>query len=162
MNFRPSRRATVSIIMVIVVLSGIGYVLFSSPRQANPSFVPSQFTVNGKTFVITYVATNESEWEAGLMNKKVTDTTFMLFIFPKSAVYSFWMYHVNSSLDIIWINVDANVARVVYLAADASGCSLALGCPDYTPSSPANYVIEAKGGFAQANGVVVGSAIQFG
>jgi len=118
--------------------------------------------VNGRTFGITYVATNESQWQAGLMDKKVTSTTFMLFIFPSSAVYPFWMYNVNSSLDIIWVNVAGTTGSVVYLAANAPGCPLPVGCPNYTPTAAANYVIEAKGGFAEANGVVVGSMVQFG
>jgi uncharacterized membrane protein (UPF0127 family) len=163
LNFRPSTRAVVSIVVVIVVLVAAAYVLLNSPRQANPGSVPSQFTVNGKTFGITYVATNETEWEAGLMSKKVTDTTTMLFIFPSLAVYPFWMYHVNSSLDIIWLNVSGNEGRVVYLAPDVPGCSgITIVCPNYTPTSAANFVIEAKGGFSNANGIGVGTTIQFG
>jgi len=159
---RPSQRATVAILVIIVVLSAAGYILFNQQRQANPTSVPSHFTVNGRTFGITSVATNESQWQAGLMNKKVTDATFMLFIFPTSAVYSFWMHNVNSSLDIIWVDVAGTTGHVTYLAADAPGCSLPVGCPNYTPTAAANYVIEAKGGFAEANGVVVGSTIQLG
>lgn len=145
-----------------MVLFAAGYIFFGSPRQVNPSSVPSHFVVNGRTFGITYVATNDSQWQAGLMNKKVTNTTFMLFVFPSSAVYSFWMHNVNASLDIIWINATGTSGRVVYIAADTPGCSLPVGCPNYTPSSAANYVIEAKGGFAGANGLVVGTTIQFG
>jgi uncharacterized membrane protein (UPF0127 family) len=118
--------------------------------------------VNGRTFGITYVATNESQWQDGLMNKKVTNTTTMLFIFPSPAVYTFWMYHVNSSLDIIWISATGSTGLVVHLVANVPGCYLPAGCPTYAPSSAANYVIEAKGGFAETNGVIVGSAIQFG
>jgi len=160
-NFRLSTRAIVAIAVVIIVLIGGAYVLLGSATQVNPKSVPSKFTVNGKTFDFTYVATNETEWEAGLMNKKVTSNTTMLFVFPSSAVYPFWMYHVNSSLDIIWLDVTGNEGHVVYLAASVPGCFLPIGCPNYTPTSAANYVIEAQGGFSSVNGIGVGTQIRF-
>jgi uncharacterized membrane protein (UPF0127 family) len=161
-NLRPSLKATVSIAIVILVLFAAVYVLLSSTGPANLQSVPSHFTVNGKTFAITYVAINESERQAGLMNRKVTNTTTMLFVFPSAGIYPFWMHNVNSSLDIMWLNVTGSAGRVVYLVTNVPGCSLALGCPNYTPTSAANYVIEAKGGFAEANTVIVGTNVQFG
>jgi uncharacterized membrane protein (UPF0127 family) len=152
----------ISVAIVLVVLSAATYTILNTPTQANPSSVPAHFTANGRTFSITYVATKDPEWHQGLMDKNITDTTAMLFIFPNFAIYPFWMYHVNSSLDIIWLNVTRNVGRVVYLVSSAPGCSLALGCPNYTPSAVANYVIEAKGGFAETNGVSVGTTVQLG
>ena len=159
---RPSSRAVISIAIATIVLSAGAYIFLSTPRQANPSSIPSHFTINGKSFSITYVATNEGEWTAGLVNKKVTDATTMLFILPRFGIYPFWMDTVNSSLDMIWLNVTGSVGRVVYLVTDAPVCSPFIGCPTYTPSAAANYVIEAKGGFAQANGVAVGTTVQFG
>lgn len=156
-------RASIAIVAMVLLVSAAAYVVLSPPGQANPSSIPSRFTVNGRTFGITYVATNESEWEAGLMNRKVAHGTTMLFIFPDLAVRSFWMYQVNSSLDIMWLNVTGSSGSVVYLAADAPGCpGPSVVCPYYTPSSPANYVLEAKGGFAAANGIVEGTILQFG
>lgn len=162
MNFKLGTREIVSIAVIVIVVAAAAYFVLGTPTHANLQSVPSQFTLNGKTFNITYVATNETEWEAGLMDKKVTNSTTMLFVFPSLAVYPFWMYHVNSSLDIIWLNVSANSGRVVYLASDVPGCTgLSFVCPNYTPSSAANYVIEAKGGFAAYNGVTVGTLVQF-
>jgi len=161
MNLRLSTRAMVAVAVVIVVLVGAAYLLLASTTRVNPKSVPSKFTVNGKTFDITYVATDETEWEAGLMNKKVTSNTTMLFVFPTPGAYPFWMYHVNSSLDIVWLNVTGGEGSVVYLAASVPGCSLPIGCPNYTPTSAANYVIEAQGGFCSVNGIGVGTQIQF-
>jgi uncharacterized membrane protein (UPF0127 family) len=69
------------------------------------------------------------------------------------------MSNTNTSLDIIWINATGSTGRVVYVHADTRPC--ASSCPTYYPSSPANYVIEAKAGFAEANGIEVGTQIQF-
>lgn len=152
----------VSIALLILALSLAAYAYLSVPGQATLSAVPTHFAVNGKTYPFTYVATNQSEREAGLMNKKITDTTTELFVFPRFGIYPFWMYDTNSSLDIIWLNVTGSVGRVVYLLAGAPMCSVTLGCPTYTPTASANYVIEAKAGFAETNGMTLGTTIQLG
>ncbi|MDG6975374.1 MAG: hypothetical protein JRN27_04695, partial [Nitrososphaerota archaeon] len=49
------------------------------------------------------------------------------------------------------------------VVAGAQPCFLlADQCPTYTPTSAANFVIEAKAGFAAANGIKVGTKVQFG
>ena len=96
------------------------------------------------------------------MNTKVTNTTFMLFVFPAPGYYKFWMYETNTSLDIIWVNADGNLGRVVYVVTSAEPCYKQESCPIYTPSAAANYVLEARSGFVQTNGIEVGTEIQFG
>ena len=120
--------------------------------------------MNGKTFAFTYVATTQQERQVGLMNKQVTSATTMLFAFPYSSQWTFWMYDTNTSLDMIWVNATGASGRVVYVVTGAAPCfnSYGYGCPTYTPTAPANYVIEAKAGFAAANGISTGTAVMFG
>lgn len=98
------------------------------------------------------------------MNKHVTNTTTMLFAFPYFDRWTFWMYDTNTSLDMIWLNATGNSVRVVYLVTAAQPCysNPSDNCMKYTPTLEANYVIEAKAGFAAANGILVGTSIQFG
>lgn len=161
MNLPLSLKALVTVILAILLAGAIGYAILSAPGNANVSPLPSAFTVNGRTFQITYVATDQSEREAGLMNRKITDTTTMLFVFPERGIYPFWMYDTNSSLDIMWLNVTGSTGKVVYLVTSAPSCYLPIGCPNYTPSAAANYVIEARAGFARENGVGVGTEVHF-
>jgi len=145
----------VGIIGVLVVYAVI--LLSSAPGSVTGS-VPSSFTVNGKTYVFNYTATTESEREAGLMNRKVTAATTMLFAFPSSGAWTFWMKDTNTSLDIIWISATGSYGRVVFLALGTQPEST-----NYlTPTASANYVIEAKAGFAANNGISIGTAVQFG
>jgi uncharacterized membrane protein (UPF0127 family) len=100
------------------------------------------------------------------MNATVTNSTFMLFYFGQPGIYSFWMKDTYSQLDIIWLNYSGStgMAKVVYVV-DAPPCvnysSDQSGCRIYTPSSEANYVLEAKAGFAERNNMTVGSSIKF-
>jgi uncharacterized membrane protein (UPF0127 family) len=155
------------IIAVVVGMAFIGiysvYVITSGPGPVTTP-VPSSFTVNGRTYSFTYTATNQAQWQEGLMNKVVTNTTTMLFAFPYLSHWQFWMFDTPTSLDMIWVNATGNSVRVVYLVTSASPCltSDSNTCERFTPTAQANYVIEAKAGFAAANNITLGSTIQFG
>jgi uncharacterized membrane protein (UPF0127 family) len=143
----------IALLLAIAAYTALG----TSGSVTSP--VPSTFTVNGRIYAFTYTATDDAQRAAGLMNKQVTNMTTMLFVFPTMGTYGFWMSDTNTSLDMIWINTTGSTGRVVYVHADARPC--ASSCATYYPSSPANYVIEAKAGFAEANGIEVGTQIQF-
>jgi len=152
------------VVVIAVALAAVlvGYTLYSLSIVPGTvtSPVPSSFSVNGKTYNFTYIATTQAERQTGLMNKKVTNTTTMLFAFPSYGDWQFWMYDTNTSLDMIWVNGASG--RVVYVVTSAQPCFDSSACAIYTPSAPANYVIEAMAGFAAANEIVVGTAINFG
>jgi len=160
----PRNLVIIGLMSVILVLAVYAMLVDMSDSSSGSvtSPVPSTFTVNGKTYAFTYTATDDTQRAAGLMNKQVSNTTTMLFAFPSMGAYQFWMYDTNTSLDMIWISAAGNLGTVVYVFADAQPCYTQILCPDYGPSSPANYVIEAKAGFAEANGIVAGTQIQFG
>ncbi len=127
---------------------------------------PSSFSVNGKTYAITAYENTPTQREMGLMNATVTNSTFVLFHFPQSGIYPFWMKNTYSQLDIIWLNYSSSTdtANVVYIANAipcASYSKNQSNCVIYTPNSSANYVLEAKGGFAKSNDVQIGSSLKF-
>jgi uncharacterized membrane protein (UPF0127 family) len=157
----PGRRAILSAVLVLAILSYGAYLVVSTPGTVKLANPPSRFTVNGRTFGITYIAADQASRQAGLMNRKITNATTMLFVFPSPGTYSFWMSGVNSTLDIIWLNVTGDSGTVVYVVRNAPGCNSSVACPVFQPSSPANWVIEAKGGFSEANGVNIGTYIRF-
>ncbi len=160
----PSGRVFAILVIAVVALL-VAYTVYESSYSPGSvtSPIPSRFTADGKTYQFTYVATTQAERQAGLMNRKVTNSTTMLFAFPYSSTWSFWMYDTNTSLDMIWVNATGDSGRVVHVVTSAQPCfnSGGLGCPTYTPSEEANYVIEAKAGFAEANGIAYGSSVTF-
>ena len=160
----PSGRIFAVCVIAVVALLVVYTVYESSTVPGSvTSQVPSRFSVNGRTFGFTYVATTQQERQAGLMNRRVANTTTMLFAFPYSSDWVFWMYDTNTSLDMIWVNATGDSGRVVYLTAGAPPCfnSFGYGCATYTPSAPANYVIEAKAGFAATYGITTGTTVLF-
>ena len=153
-----TRPILATLLVALLVLSA-SYVYSRPGSVLGP--LPTTFRVAGMTYHFTYTAADESQREAGLMNKKITDSTFMLFAWPAPGLYQFYMYNTNSSLDIIWIDATGGTGTVVYVYRGAQPCFEILTCPRFTPTSQANYVIEAKAGFAEANGITEGTQVQF-
>ena len=151
----------VAVVIPLLVLAAGILVYDSTPIASSPNAHFTSFAVGGKTFALTYLATNQSALQKGLMGVKVTASTTELFVFPTAGYYSFWMYGVNSSLDIMWVYTPpgANSGSFVYLALGAPPCHISVVCTSYEPSSVADYVIEAKAGFAAANGIHVGTPV---
>ncbi len=146
-------------IYALLLVSAIAFVIFIIMvfgSHVLPSY-PSNFVAGGRAFNITAVASNPAEWEHGLMNATVTNSTLMVFLFPNASVYSFWMFDTHYPLDIIWV-LDG---RVVYIARDVPPCigEPPSSCPLYTPTSAANVVVEAEGGFAARNNISVGERV---
>ncbi len=160
MKFIKEPRAIAAVTIIGVVLVFATYSILSTPGPMT-GLVPSKFTVNGRMFSFTYIATDQASREQGLMNRKVTNTTTMLFVFPSAGIYNFWMYDTNTSLDMIWIHTSGESGQVVYVHADSQPCYSSLTCSSFGPPSPANYVIEARAGFAKTNRIIVGTTIEF-
>ena len=154
---------TISFLVIALIAALLIYTVYESTTGPGSvtTAVPTRFAVNGKSFTFTYAATTPQERAEGLMNKKVTNSTTELFAFPSSGAWQFWMYDTNSSLDMIWVNSVGNSGKVVYVVTSAPPCYDRGACTVYTPDAAANYVIEAKAGFAAANGITAGTPILF-
>ncbi|MDG6977643.1 MAG: DUF192 domain-containing protein [Nitrososphaerota archaeon] len=154
----------VAVLIPVLIFTGAVLLYDSAPIGSSPGAHFKSFSVGGKTFPFTYVATNESALYKGLMGVNVTDTTTELFVFPNASYYGFWMYGMNSSLDIMWVYVPpgTGTGTFVYLALGVPPCHVTVVCATYQPAARANYVIEAKAGFAAANGIRVGTPVTIG
>jgi len=151
----------VAVLIPILFIAANVLLYDSTPIASSPNAHYTSFSVGAKTFELTYVATNQSELAEGLMDKKVTYNTTELFVFPSAGYYPFWMFGVNSSLDIMWVDTPGggNSGSFVYLALDAPTCQFSLSCATFTPTVRADFVIEASAGFAAANGIKVGTPV---
>lgn len=153
-----------AVLVPLLLLAADIVVNDSTPIASSPDVHFTTFAVGGRTFELTYLATNQTALQNGLMGVKVTENTTELFVFPTAGYYSFWMYGVNSSLDIMWVHTTpgTDTGTFVYLALDSPPCHLAVVCASYSPTAKANYVIEADAGFAKANGIEVGTPVTLG
>jgi uncharacterized membrane protein (UPF0127 family) len=89
-----------------------------------------------------------------MFREKLADDEGMLFVFPASAVQSFWMKNTLIPLDMIFIGEDLTVVGVVERAEPHSLT------PRYVPT-PSRYVLEVNGGWSAARGVAAGDRVRF-
>jgi uncharacterized membrane protein (UPF0127 family) len=78
----------------------------------------------------------------------------MLFLFPESDVYPFWMQDMRFPLDIIWMQ-DGTVVDLTTLPAPTSSTDI----PRAVPRAEANGVLEIPAGAAKDIGISIGTQI---
>lgn len=104
------------------------------------------------------IAADEQTRSQGLMFRdRVPAGTGMLFFFPQSGDYPFWMKNTLVPLDMIWMD---DQRRVVHVEANVPPCK-ADPCPSYDPHAVALYVLELGAGEAAKHGVVNGTTLTF-
>jgi uncharacterized protein len=97
------------------------------------------------------VADDGREQALGLMHRHLAgDGEGMLFIFPGSAIRSFWMRNTPGSLDLMFLSPDLRLVALIQRAEPMSDRIL-------RPEASAQYVLEVPGGFAERHGVELGA-----
>lgn len=108
----------------------------------------------GSAEVDAEIADNEAERERGLAGRdELPGGRGMLFVYPGSAVRTYWMKGVRFPLDIIWIDR----GRVTGVEADVPVPRGEL--PLYSSRTPADRVLEVPAGWAARNGVDQGDPV---
>ena len=110
------------------------------PFKKNPTV-----TINGHKFQVT-VARSQKEQEIGLSEtKSLPQNQGMIFLFEKSAYYSFWMKNMKFPIDIIYINGDqiVTIQNNVQPAKEQESPIL------YTSTEPSDKVLEINAGLTK-------------
>ncbi len=109
------------------------------------------------TAVIVEIADTDPIRERGLMFRDhLAPNEGMVFVFPESGYYPFWMKNTLIPLDILWLD---GGGRVVSIARSIPPCK-ADPCPSYPPDANASCVIEVVSGFAREHRLKVGDVVK--
>lgn len=91
----------------------------------------------------------------GLMFRETIETDHgMVFVFSSEAVHPFWMKNTYLPLDMIHVSSGFEVVGVI---ANAEPQTLSRRSIE----NPSKYVIEVAGGYAEENGIAVGTRVRF-
>lgn len=123
--------------ILIVVFGYIASIYFDEATTA-PQVCSQQtcFTVE--------LARTPAEQQLGLMNRtSLSENNGMLFIFPKSGIYNFWMKDTLIPLDMLRIDEQFKVVRIL----TAESCKVD-PCTIYKPEIEAKYVVEINASIA--------------
>jgi uncharacterized membrane protein (UPF0127 family) len=101
------------------------------------------------------VARTQDELMRGLMfRRELGANNGMLFIFPEEDIRRFWMHNTYIPLDMVFLDSHRVVVGIIENAVPQDDTSRG-------PDSPARYVVEVRGGYAQKHGVTVGARAEF-
>ena len=120
----------------------------------------------GVSLRIEYATTSEAR-ERGLGGRtEIQEDYGMLFVFPKSDYYGFWMRDTLVSLDIFWLDNSAGGGSASGGKGQLAVVSMMTDVATSTyphvfyPTVPARYVLETASGFARTNNIATGTFLQ--
>ncbi|RJR30952.1 DUF192 domain-containing protein [Candidatus Parcubacteria bacterium] len=103
------------------------------------------------------IADDDQERFLGLMNReKLDQDKGMLFLFPQSDFYGFWMKKTKMPLDFIWLDEER---RVVFIKEDNQPCQT--NCPVVAPDKKAKFVLEINSGGVKKMDLQLGAVMVF-
>ena len=137
--------------------------LACSPGATSNPTAPTPTNPNGPRVIFpdghvirVELAPDPATREQGLMYRdRMPDGNGMLFFFPVTSEYAFWMKNVRMPLDIIWLDESHRVVWIVHEAPPCGGEA----CVVYQPPRNATFVIEVTGGFARLEGIRIGERV---
>jgi len=137
------------IVLILVLATMLFFIFFYK--------IKSSVCINEVCFNVQVPKTSE-EFTRGLMHVEILDEDKgMLFIFPLTGNYSFWMKNTLIPLDIIWIDEDYHI---VFIKNNALPCNPQENCPTINPGIEAKYVLEINSGLSDKYGFEIGDKIR--
>lgn len=95
------------------------------------------------------IADDWNEMERGLMYREsLPEDEGMLFIFPSSGNYPFWMKNTLIPLNAIYMDENGTIVDILQMEP-----CIADPCPSYPPDADALYVLEVNKGFSERHGI---------
>lgn len=153
----PLRRrpvAATALLLVLACRSGSGSAS-APPAPDGPPRVVLDSPSGRRASVTVEVARTPAELERGLMfRERLGPDAGMLFVFPRTAEYDFWMKNTLIPLDMIFADAGGNVVGIVENAEPLTTTSRSAG-------APSRYVLEVNGGWSAAHGVARGDRMRF-
>lgn len=115
-------------------------------------------TTPSGTIIFAEIADTPAKRAHGLMFRSTLAPDHgMLFVFPRSAYWTFWMKNTYIALDILWIDHDG---YIVHLEPRVPICTRQdEGCPRYHPRKQSRYVLEIPAGMTERLGLTLGTRL---
>lgn len=142
------------LIKIIGAIILIIFLTFFLRTEENPNLLKICFP---EKCIKAEIADTPEERTQGLMFRESLDENDgMIFIFDDPKVYSFWMKNTLIPLDIIWLNQEKEIVKIL----QATPCTED-PCEIYNPETEAIYVIEVNQGFTEQNNIKLGDKVDF-
>ena len=154
------KRSSASLLIAILLLCA-----FTCDANRTPPPAPAQdggstprvIFRDGFAVKVEVAASDEMRAQGLMYRDHLAEDRGMIFFFPQTGEYAFWMKNTIIPLDMIWID---DAKKVVHVAHDVPPCQ-ADPCPSYPPGANAKYVLEVAAGVAAKHHVANGDVLKF-
>jgi uncharacterized membrane protein (UPF0127 family) len=120
-----------------------------------PQFQTAELTIGNQILTARIANTDKLRTQGLSGSPELGEGNAMLFVFDTSAIQSFWMKDMNYAIDIIWLDESKKIVAIKEHATPES-------FPEqFSPDTPALYVVEVSDGFVKENKVKVGDVVSF-
>jgi uncharacterized membrane protein (UPF0127 family) len=126
--------------------------------STDSKYLKAKVTVKGFELNADIPITSELMAKGLAVKNQLKENEAMLFAFEDSAKHPFWMKDMKFPIDIIWLDSDG---KVVHIEQNLEPCLSVFICPNYTPNTDSQYVLETVAGFTQRYNISVGTDIDF-
>ena len=148
---QKKRSSILIIVLVVLVLIFLAFTLSTKEKSSTLKICFEKICIDAE------VADSPEERTQGLMfRESLPQNHGMIFIFEGEGIYPFWMKNTLIPLDIIWLNENKEVVKIMQTLP-----CMEEPCEIYNPEVQARYVIEINGGFAEENNIQVGDSADF-
>ena len=130
---KKSSKTMIWIIIVIIVLV-LAFIIFKNEAWENK---PQKICCNNNCFNLEIAEDNASRQIWLMYRESLWLDEWMLFIYSKPWLYSFWMK--NTLIPLAWIRLDSELNIVDIIQMDPCKTE---ECPSYKPQSEAQYILE--------------------
>lgn len=144
------RKVTAGILLIAVALASIGLYWSHHKPCADNVRTPS-----GECLILETVTTPAAQAKGLGGRASLPADAGMLFVLPKEDPQCFWMKDMRFDLDILWLN---KLKHVMHIERNLSPKTYPM---NFCPPSPAKYVIEVNGGYADAHLITDGTELKF-
>jgi uncharacterized membrane protein (UPF0127 family) len=130
----------------------------TTTASSSPATSGSRVIFPDGAVIAVELAADDATRTQGLMYRDhLPDDRGMIFLFPATAEYSFWMKNTLIPLDMIWLDENRTI---VHIAHDVPPCK-ADPCPSYPPNAQAKTVLEVAAGVAAKHQLANGQTLRY-
>jgi len=144
---------TASALLVAAALSACS---LPTGAYAAPPVIPLKLP-SKKVLQVELMMTNEDRSMGLMFRRSLPMDHGLLFVFEVRGNYPFWMKNCRFPIDMVWLDDNR---KVVYIAENVPPCKRD-PCPTYGGMQRSLYVVEMNAHQARAEGVMLGSMIDF-
>ena len=129
----------------------------TAQTQPTTPVTPRIVLPDGFPVTVEIAADDDTRTQGLMFRDHLADDRGMIFHFPETGEYAFWMKNTLIPLDMVWID---EAHRIAHVAHDVPPCK-ADPCPSYPPNARARYVLELAAGVAAKHHLKDGDALRF-